>query len=202
MRKLVFLPILALAFACADTPTNPTPLADNAVVTPGVLAASAAANPVVQRITGSGHYTSPPVSTSPGARRVFTMNALKMADGTVKGNFTRVLHVPGEAADKASGTITCFTVIDNVAWIGGHLDGEDPPDVVWQVVDNGQGRQADPDEVGLQFGPFLFPTLFGAGFAEDFCNDTPVALDFGPPYNVLPLSFLRTVVEDGNIQIK
>jgi len=193
----------AVLMACSDIVTEPEAAPDAPVLTTMTASQTAMANRVVQKITGSGHYTSPEISQSPNMRRVFTMNALKLADGTVKGNFNLRLHVPGEEApDKSSGTITCFTVMDNVAWIGGHMDGEDPPDVVWQVVDNGQGSGAEPDEIGLMFGPFMFPTLFDAGFAQDFCDETPEGIDFGGDYGWLPLFVLRSAVEDGNIQIK
>ena len=201
MKKIlgIFLSITVVGLtACSDTVTQPNPMTGLVVPAPPL----ADANPVVQKITGSGHYTSPPVSLAPGRRRVFTMHAQKMADGTVKGSYTLVLHVPGEAPEKARGTITCFTVIDNVAWVGGHQDGDDPPDIVWQVVDNGQGKQAEPDEIGLSFGPFNFPTLFEAGFAQDFCDQHPDELDFGPPYGLFPMSGLRTPVEAGNITIE
>lgn len=162
--------------------------------------APAAMNGVVEEITGSGHYTTPDVGLQPGNRRVFTLHAKKMADGTVEGSFHRVVHSQGAAPEKASGTITCFTIIGNVAWIGGHLDGADPPDVAWQVVDNGAGQGAPPDKVGLQFDAVSFP--FPAGFAQDFCADTPEEMDFGEGYGTLPLSVILVPVEDGNIQIR
>jgi len=204
MKTIVFClsAVLLMTAACTDNPTDPMESPGYSAI-PTVTVADRGGTPgVIERITGSGHYTSPPISNSPNMRRVFTMNALKMADGTVKGNFNLRLHVPGgDPPDLSGGTITCFTVIGNVAWIGGHLDGADPPDVVWQVVDNGQGKQAEPDLLGLTFGPFNFPTLFDAGFAQDFCDQTPDGFDFGVPYGWVPLSALNSAVEDGNITI-
>ena len=192
--------VLFLIAGCVDNPTQP-------VSEPGfhesqtvVGAEVSEASSVIERITGSGHYTTPGIGLNPDTWRVFTMNALKMADGTVKGSFRRVVHEPGQAPQKASGTITCFTVIDNVAWVGGHVDGQDPPDIAWQVVDNGQGSKAAADEVGLQFDAVDFP--FEAGFAQDFCEETPDGLDFGPLYGGwVPLFAIRAPVEAGNIQI-
>jgi hypothetical protein len=154
---------------------------------------------VVERISGSGHYVTPAVGLQPDKWRVFTMNARKMADGTVEGSFHRVVHSKGSAPEKASGTITCFTIVGNTAWIGGHQDGADPPDIAWQVVDNGEGKGAPPDQVGLQFSAVDFP--FPAGFAQDFCEEAPEGMDFGPPYGYLPLAVILTPVEAGNIQI-
>jgi len=193
--------VFFVAAACTDNLTQPTTSPDASTLPTVTSADPVAAVGVVERITGSGHYVTPGIGANPDTWRVFTMEALKMADGTVSGSFTRLTHDKGEAPEKATGTITCFTVIGNVAWIGGHLDGADPPDIAWQVADNGEGRLASDDEVGLQFGPFLFPDVLEAGFAQDFCEETPDAIDFGPPYGVLPLFVIRAPVEAGNIQI-
>lgn len=93
-----------------------------------------------------------------------------------------------------------FTIIDDTAWIGAHLDGNDPPDIAFQVVDNGEGSKADPDEVGL----FVEGQLFGLppGFANWWCDATPIEMDFGPGYGVAPVSVLRSPIVAGNVQIK
>jgi len=65
----------------------------------------------------------------------------------------------------------------------------------------GRSRTTAPDEVGLQFDAVSFPSL-PAGFAQDFCEDTPEGLDFGDPYGYVPLFAIRVPVEDGNIQIR
>jgi hypothetical protein len=201
MRKLAFLPILALAFACADTVTDPAPLADNAVVAPEGLGISEAANPVVQRITGSGHMVVQPPVANPGSWRTFSMTARRMADGTVKGSYQRVVHPPdGGPAIVNHGTVTCFTVIGNRAWIGGHEEGYEPTDVAWQVEDNGEGKDADPDMVGAQI--YAEEWGYEAGFAQDFCEATPETLDFGPPFGELPVSVVLYPIEAGNFQIK
>ena len=201
MCVVLFAAMFFVAAACTDNLTQPTTSTDTSPIPTVISADPMGAVGVVERITGSGHYVTPGIGANPDTWRVFTMQALKMADGTVRGSFTRLTHNKGEAPEKATGTITCFTVIGNVAWIGGHLDGADPSDIAWQVVDKGEGRLASDDEVGLQFGPFLFPDIFEAGFAQDFCDETPAAMDFGPPYGVLPLSAIRVPVEAGNIQI-
>jgi len=192
----VFLGILACQDSGVESPLAP----DARDVVPTIASEPAAMAGVVERISGSGHYVTPAVGLQPDKWRVFTMNARKMADGTVEGSFHRVVHSKGSAPEKASGTITCFTIVGNLAWIGGVLDGADGAEIAWQVMDNGEGKGAPTDEVGLQFDAASFPSL-PAGFAQDFCEDTPEGLDFGDPYGYVPLFAIRTPVEAGNIQI-
>jgi hypothetical protein len=81
------------------------------------------------------------------------------------------------------------------------LDGNNPPDIAFQVVDNGEGAKAPPDKVGL----FVEGQLFGlsAGFAQRFCDDTPEFLsEMPPPYNTVPIWALLSDVVAGNIQTK
>jgi len=108
------------------------------------------------------------------------------------------VHPKGEQAQVLHGSITCFTVKGDTAWVGGHRSDYEPTDMAWQVVDKGEG-QSDPDEVGL----FIEAALFGyePGFAQDFCDNTPRVLDFGLPFGELPLSILLTPIRGGNIQI-
>lgn len=202
MRRLRFLVTLMFlgTLACQDTGFE-SPLApDTPELAPVTASAPAAMAGVVEQITGSGHYVTPAVGLQPDKWRVFTMNARKMADGTVEGSFHRVVHSKGSAPEKANGTINCFTIVGNLAWIGGHLDGDDGPEIAWQVLDNGEGEGALVDEVGLQFDAVSFPSL-PAGFAQDFCENTPEGLDFGDPYGYVPLFAILTPVEAGNIQI-
>lgn len=200
-RPLIPLALFALgALACADNIAD-LPLApDSPELATVTASAPAATNGVVEQITGSGHYVTPAIGLQPDRWRVFTMSARKMADGTVEGSFNRVVHVKGSAPERESGIITCFTIVGDIAWIGGHTDGADGAEIAWQVMDNGEGEGAPADEVGLQFGPASFPIL-PAGFAQDFCEDTPEGLDFGDPYGYVPLFAIRVPVEDGNIQI-
>lgn len=202
--KRVLIPCVLLALgtlACQDT-TAPSPLASDAPELTTVTAASPSGmKGVVEMISGSGHYVTPAIGLQPDKWRVFTMHAQKTADGNVTGSFNRIVHSQGMEPERASGTITCFTVDGTTAWIGGYLDGPDHFEVAWQVVDNGEGKWADPDQVGLQFHTESFPIL-GEGFIQDFCEQTPEGLDFGPPYNYVPLFALLSDVEGGNIQIK
>jgi hypothetical protein len=200
MRRLALLPLLTFALACNDgaivqPDTNLQPGQD----APGI-AASSHSNGVVASVTGSGHFTTAPPAFNPGLWRTFALTARKYADGSVKGSFNRITHFADGGVEHERGRITCFTIVGNTAWIGGMVPGETPPDVAWQVVDNGQGAAADPDQNGLQ----LAAATFGwpAGFAQEFCNTTPTELDFGSFGGVLPLSLVLFDIEAGNIQIR
>jgi len=194
-----FLSLLILA--CQDDLVEPSLTPDGPELATVTAADPGGMKGVVEMITGSGHYVTGDNALDPGLFRAFTMHAQKMADGTVTGSFNRIAHEKGMAPEKATGTITCFTVVDNVAWIGGILDGPEHFEIAWQVMDNGEGGAADPDRIGLQFDTGTFPIL-GEGFAQDFCEQTPEGLDFGDPYGYLPLFVLLSDIEGGNIQIK
>jgi hypothetical protein len=157
------------------------------------------AGPVVEMVTGSGHFV-PNVGVNAGLWRTFSMTARKYADGSVSGTYNRVAHLEEGGVAKGHGTVMCFTIVGNKTWIGGMDPDANPPDVAWQVVDNGEGVGADPDQAGLQIGAADFG--FPAGFAQDFCDEQPEELDFGPPFGVTPLWVILFDVEGGNIQIK
>ena len=88
----------------------------------------------------------------------------------------------------------------NKVWIGGYEPAlAEPNDVGFQAVDNGEGAGDPPDQMGLNI--VASDWGYEAGFAQDFCDDMPDALDFGPPFGVLPLSVILYDVEAGNVQI-
>jgi len=185
--------IAALVFGCSDQPA-PT----EGVVAP--LELSASAGRVIEMVTGSGHFT-PTLGPNAGVWRTFSMTARKYADGSVRGSYVRTAHRDGEPAVTSKGIITCYTRIGNKVWVGGYeLTAPEPNDVGWQAVDNGEGASDPPDQMGLQ--PVASFWGYEAGFAQEFCDDTPDALDFGPPYGVLPLSVILYEIEGGNVQIK
>jgi hypothetical protein len=97
------------------------------------------------------------------------------------------------------GTVTCFTVIGDTAWVGGHRPGNDPPDVAFQVVDRGEGSGDPPDEVGTYFSADFWE--FAPGFAQYFCEERPEMLYFGPVWQNQPVSLFLHPIEAGNIQI-
>ena len=184
---------VCMLVACSDTVTQP-PAADDLLAT----AADSHAKGVVEMVTGSGHYETQPPALNPGIWRTFTMNAKKKGDGSVTGYAQHVYH-PDEGEEEVfRGTISCFTIIGNRVWIGGHVEGNEPSDFVFQVVDNGVG-DGDPDRVGL----WIQAATFGyeAGFAEQFCDETPEELDFGP-VGVLPVEVVLFPIVEGNIQVK
>ena len=138
---------------------------------------------VTQSVSGSGNFTD-----GNGDFRTFSFNAKLHADGTVKGQWERVNHKENASESKSHGVVTCFTIDGNQAWLGGYatsgLYSETPNNEVgWRVVDNGQGNNANPDQISLQY--------VGAvpGSAANYCadkNEDPTLND----------------VAAGNIQIK
>ena len=124
--------------------------------------------PVVQSVTGSGNFT-----TGGGNFRTFTFTARRHADGTVTGQWQRVNHVGNASESKSHGQVTCFTIIDNQAWIGGFATSglfSTPPnnEVATRVVDNGEGS-GSTDQISLQF------VGAGPGFAAGYCGTTPTS---------------------------
>ena len=78
----------------------------------------------------------------------------------------------GNAADsKSHGVVTCLTIKEDQAWIGGYatsgLKSEPPNRVAWRVVDNGRRPSENPDQISAQY--------WGAGrsFPAWYCGTTP-----------------------------
>src|SRR3990172_6971448 len=144
-------------------------------ISPPLLAKGA----VVQSVTGSGHFT------VGGELRTFAFTARRYTDGSVSGEYQGVRHdldVPWH------GNVTCFTVIGAQAWIGGVAESAGGvvipgTDASWRVVDNGEGQNAQPDQISLQ----LVNRPPGGGAA------------FRPPTPPGPALF---PVESGNIQVR
>jgi hypothetical protein len=166
--------ILLFAVGCNyenfDTPTEPS----GAEVT-GLR--------ILESVSGSGHVTAPE-----GDFRTFSFSARRYADGSVKGEWVRIRRSSGNAEAKSHGKVSCFTIVGNQAWLGGYATTglfTTPPDneVVWRVVDNGEGRNSPPDQISLQF------VSSPAGFGDEYCVTTPTV----PSLNI---------VEAGNIQIR
>lgn len=195
MRRLLLLFPLILMAACADTPTDPAvPLEISQAKVPNVQAEKG----WIESITGSGHFVTGPLAYTPDVWRTFTINTKKGADGSVDGAFKIILH-PTEGADVVKGAVICFTIQGNTAWVGAHKEGNDPPDIAFQVVDNGEGSGDSPDEVGLYAEAAYWG--FPSGFAQAFCDATPEVMDV-PGLGPVPLSMFRSPIEAGNIQIK
>jgi hypothetical protein len=135
-----------------------------------------------ESVSGSGSRV---VTEQEGDWRTFSFTARRHADGTVEGQWERIRREDGNAADsKSRGIVTCFTIVDNEAWLGGIATHGLYSDrgVAWRVKDNGPG-ETDTDQISLQI------TDVGLGYPAWYCArmpDDPELLD----------------IEAGNIQIK
>ena len=180
-RRMKFrktLPLLALPLltsACGDEP----------VVGPDVGAPSFSVHnghgPVVQSVTGFGLFT------QLGEPTTFSFTARRYEDGSVKGEWERQNRSGGF---RAHGDVTCFTIVGNLAYIGGIIEqfpsdpGRVGNEAVWFVVDNGQGANAPPDLISQARGP----GQVGRSSASDFCSR--------------PRAIFTRQVEAGNISVR
>jgi hypothetical protein len=156
----------------------------------GALPALAAGNGIVESVTGSTRMTVPlsvfnPDLEGDAEMRTLSYNALRHGNGNVSGQYQYYVAVQGDA-DTVHGSVICFKVEGNRAWIGATVDHTSDPTIVglfswWQVEDNGQGAQAQPDRT----------TFLGFGtLAEtiDYCE--------GPDPNFI------FDIDHGNIQVR
>ena len=178
-RRMKFhnvLPPLALAFALSACEQTPAVGVD---VEP---AFSRGRGPVVESVTGFGLFT------QAGEPTTFSFTARRYADGSVKGEWER----QNRSSDlRGHGDVTCFTISRNRAWIGGIIEQfspSDPPrvglEVVWRVVDNGQGANGPPDEISRS----RDPAQVGRSSALDFCSR--------------PRNIFTRPLEAGNIRVR
>ena len=176
-RSTVFAALALTALLACEAVLEPEVSVD-------VSSAALAKGPVVQSVTGSGSFL------LNGNNRTFSFTARILADGSVDGQWVRVNHTE-ESRFTSHGVVTCLNIIENEAWIGGLATGgfvSDPPnnEVSWRVVDNGQGRNAPPDQISLQL---LWFNTQPPGIAAWYCGATPSF----PTYND---------VVNGNIQVR
>lgn len=142
---ILLVAIVLLTIGCSnEQAVNP---AENSLATPNSGSLAKSSGPVVEMVTGSGHLTR---STEPvGLWRTFSFTARRYADGSVKGTFEG--HDHGWTYVK--GSITCFTIDGNQAWVYCVIEKSDPEYVgsqrVFRVVDNGEGANAPPDQISL-----------------------------------------------------
>jgi len=159
----------AFLLAC-DQSMEPTP-AVSLAQSPGVTAS----------VSGSGHIT-----REDGSRRHFTIAGARRADGTTTGEYNLE---SASGAVRLHGSVTCLTVIDNRAFVGGTIDrfnldfGTPLFGVAIELVDNGEGGAAGPDEISN-----VFFFVNGPEEIQQYCDDHPV----GP---VMP-------IDDGNISVR
>jgi hypothetical protein len=129
---------------------------------------------VVQSVRGSGN-----INDGGGNFRTFAFVASRHEDGSVSGEWQRVVHVD-ESQTKAHGTITCFKIEGNKARLAGFVKSgqfSTPPNngVAWRVVDNGQGANDSADQISLQF-QGLSPDVLEP-YCEGVFGDIPDLID-------------------------
>jgi hypothetical protein len=152
----------------------------------GLLVAAAAAgigtsagNGVVNSATGSGQ------TTFGGEQRTFTLTDRLYSDGTASGELQLDNRAQGR---KFHMTLDCLVVSGNRAYASGTVDRSTIASDVgteWdvEVVDNGEGANAPPDQISLV--TIFFPQL--------------------PCTNPFVQAYLDTVtfpIESGNIQVR
>jgi hypothetical protein len=147
----------------------------------GVSGPSLSPSGVQQRVTGHANIFLPSFQ----AEERYSQSAIRHADGSVTGEFE--LHSEQDAGIRVHGDVTCFTIVGNTARLGGVIERSDTPglagaEVVWTVVDNGEGDNDPPDLTSDFF-------LVGSGGAQFHCA---VGFAFAAP--VLP-------VLSGNLQV-
>ncbi|MDH3297343.1 MAG: hypothetical protein OEM96_03540 [Gemmatimonadota bacterium] len=138
--RLAVFSLLTLAVACQDT----TPLDPSASqVDFAEVTATFDQVGVIEHVVGSGHFRNPA-----GSMNSFAFNALKKADGTVKGQVTLQVRVGHIATWKLD--VDCLAVDGNVAVLSGTIIHSSFPQFVgfggWTALqDNGEGGSASPD---------------------------------------------------------
>jgi hypothetical protein len=161
LKILSFSVAVVVAFGCTDQ--APTSTADSA--SGPQLNTVPGGGPVVQQVSGGWNDRFP---TFP---RTFAFTAQRFADGTVAGKWERF--------GVCQGDVVCFSVDGNKAWIGTIAKDTNGPCNVFngteggfRVEDNGEGANAPPDKMSLQF------VDLGTGGAADYCATQPDAPDF------------------------
>ncbi len=147
----------------------------------GALPTLAHGNGVVESVTGSSHMTVPlsvfdPSLEGDAEMRTLSYNALRHANGHVSGQYQYYVAVQG-VADTVHGSVICFKVEGNRAWIGATVDNTTDPTLEglfswWQVQDNGQGAQAPADRTTfLGFGTLAETVAYCQGPQPNFIFD-------------------------------
>lgn len=171
MRRLSLLPMIvsltgALSLACSDR---------SDLTQPGV-ASSAPAFARASHSSVSGHIERD-FSDLGVPLEKFSFHAHYLGNGEVEGRWHVVDFFADGTKEVTRGRVTCFTVEADgkTARIGGITEAATNPvnvdfDAVWTVVDNGEGKNAPPDQAtDLRFGPVnLFPGAAGVHCEEGF----------------------------------
>jgi hypothetical protein len=137
---------------------------------------------VIETATGDYWMTVYKLPDGPYQNRWAWFDAKRYDDGTVVGEWKveRYNITNGRRVSKASGTITCFSIVGNEAWFGGTQKGV-PGDVLWRVVDG------TPDDASLACNRMPYPGGYYGCFelaeydAAAYCADTPPHPVLDPP---------------------
>jgi hypothetical protein len=176
-----------LIWGCSDIATDPDLDAVYDFTGPSSIADSRTDGPegIVQSVTGGAQLHVP----SSGVWRTFSVNAVKASDGTVRGTVEWRAH-QGKTGSKVKGNVVCLSVAGNEAWLAVIFQkAENPANLgKWasiRAVDNGEGVNSSPDEVGIRWRGFPREE----NDPNDFCVGQPTDLGTSP-------------VEAGNLQIR
>lgn len=170
-RNLIFAPLAILVACERAAPTEPS-VARTDVLSSAMLPAA----------NGSGHYF------SGGEQRTFAFSAISHANGSVSGQFQIVIH----AIDRyIQADVTCVTVRNDTAWVGGVVSKTNHPAVIpgrvsyFWTVDGGEGPGAE-DKVST--------ARINDAVGQDaaFCALTP-----DEEFSRLP----GNIVQRGNVQV-
>jgi len=157
-------PLVTLLFLFTGCQNSKNPV-EIEMLSQSEISTLAKKGPVLQSVTGSGQLNRP---IGVVQWRTFSMNARMYSDGTVGGMFQVNNHGPGPYA---KGSITCFSIDGNQAWLGGIVEKSDIPGLIgsvrgWRVVDNGEGANSSPDQISLI-------GVANNNNASDYCSDQP-----------------------------
>jgi len=177
MRKLTFVGLLGLVAALGcDTGVEPDLSSLGSLLDPDGSVVEAP----VSIAAGSGHVPGPESSL-----RKFTVSAVQHADGSTSGEYDLKL-VPLDLLKELDinppllsfhGTVTCMKVVGNSAYLGGVVDSQENGELFFgrddftgvaiELIDNGEGPTAAPDEISSVF--VYFPET--PSTPEDYCDD-------------------------------
>jgi hypothetical protein len=161
--------LATMTVGACDSPSAPDAATGPGLDPDGVLAAMSSARAAVTgRVTGSAHreFDGKPI--------ILSFSATQRADGTVSGQYfyhavalNQRLHV----------SVTCMSIVGNQAFVAGTIV-DASPNLAFTIGtvsyfytrDNGEGANADPDEVSLVRANDV-PEA-----AEEFCTERPELL--------------------------
>ena len=178
VRRAIFAALTLTALLACESAVEPEVNVDASST---ALAVGGGGGRVIESVTGSGHRQ------RTGLYRTFSLQAQKHEDGTVSGTWQVNTH----GGNEARGTVTCFGILGNQAYLGGvFLSASDPSfvgdNVIFAVEDNGEGKNAQaPDRVTS-----IFPTEATDELIRRYCTG-----EFGASFTLID-------VEKGTIQIR